>query len=207
MGTPSLRKILGRLLDGFYPDCSGTKFRWRLDSVEERYVIRPTAGAAAKARRMLKREKVDFRIARTERLEEVLAWLMDREFRPDTWLDERVAFVYRTLAGAGLVETVEASDPVSGELAGAVLGVRLGRVFLADTMFQRVGGASKACLCELVIDLHARGFELIDVQNEHEDPSHPARRLGEERVAFLDYITVVRRSFAECAIGNLRAGG
>lgn len=196
MPGPSLSTILERLLSGYYPDCSGRDFHWRLDSREDRYVIRVTDTAAAKARRMLRRERIAFHITEDERPEEVLHCLMDESIRPHTWLKAPVAEVYRTLGRAGLLKTYEAVDPRDGRLAGALIGVQLGRVFLADTMFQLAGGASKSCLCRLVIDQRERGGELIDVQNAHEDPAHPARRLGEERIGFDAYLAWLRRAQA-----------
>ena len=51
-----------------------------------------------------------------------------------------------------------------GRLVGGIYGVAIGGFFAGESMFHRVGNASKVALYHLIRQLRSRGFVLFDVQ-------------------------------------------
>ncbi len=82
--------------------------------------------------------------------------------RDETWIDEVIVRSYGRLFALGHAHSVEVWR--DGVLAGGLYGVSLGGVFFGESMFSRVGGASKVGLNALVRILKAGGFTLLDVQ-------------------------------------------
>ena len=81
---------------------------------------------------------------------------------PGTWIVPEMIEAYERLHAAGLAHSVEAWE--GDVLAGGLYGVSLGGSFFGESMFTRVGNASKVALVSLVESLHHGGFELIDCQ-------------------------------------------
>jgi leucyl/phenylalanyl-tRNA--protein transferase len=81
-----------------------------------------------------------------------------------TWITPSVEEAYLELHRLGYCHSVEAW--YEGELAGGLYGLALGRVFFGESMFARSSDASKVALATLVSLLSARGFELVDCQQE-----------------------------------------
>jgi leucyl/phenylalanyl-tRNA--protein transferase len=91
--------------------------------------------------------------------EEVMRSCADRA---ETWIDERIIRIYVDLSRRGIAHSVEIWR--EGQLAGGLYGVQLGAVFFGESMFHRVGGASKVALIALHRILVAGGFKLLDIQ-------------------------------------------
>lgn len=83
--------------------------------------------------------------------------------RPETWINDDIARVFRALNAAGLAHSVEVWDG-AGQLAGGVYGLALGGAFFAESMVSRVTDGSKMALAELVARLRWGGFVLLDTQ-------------------------------------------
>jgi leucyl/phenylalanyl-tRNA--protein transferase len=88
--------------------------------------------------------------------------------RPNGWIDDDIAAVYRRLHERGIVHTVEAWTP-DNQLAGGLYGVSIGGLFAGESMFHRpdIGrDASKVALVALVRLLQVDGVagRLLDVQ-------------------------------------------
>jgi len=81
---------------------------------------------------------------------------------PGTWIVPEMIAAYERLHAAGLAHSVEAWE--GDALAGGLYGVSLGGCFFGESMFARVGNASKVALVLLVEGLRQDGFELIDCQ-------------------------------------------
>jgi len=79
-----------------------------------------------------------------------------------TWLSPGMQTAYTALHRLGHAHSVEAWQ--GGRLVGGLYGVALGRMFYGESMFSRVTDASKVALVHLVGELRARGFPLIDCQ-------------------------------------------
>jgi leucyl/phenylalanyl-tRNA--protein transferase len=69
---------------------------------------------------------------------------------------------YTKLHRLGHAHSVEAWQ--EGRLVGGVYGIAIGGLFAAESMFYRARDASKVALVSLVDHLHARGYQLLDVQ-------------------------------------------
>ena len=88
--------------------------------------------------------------------------------------------------------TATPSRPIAtGDLAGALYGVRLGAAFFGESMFHAERDASKVALVHLAARLRACGFKLLDTQfvTEHlaqfgavELPRHAYKRLLREAI-------------------------
>jgi len=79
-----------------------------------------------------------------------------------TWLGPGMRAAYLELHEAGYAHSFETWR--SGELAGGLYGVAIGRMFYGESMFSRATDASKVALVHLVRFLKDRGFPLIDCQ-------------------------------------------
>jgi len=79
-----------------------------------------------------------------------------------TWLTPAMQAAYTALHRLGHAHSVETWQ---GErLVGGLYGVAIGRMFYGESMFSRATDASKVALVALVGELRARGFPLIDCQ-------------------------------------------
>jgi leucyl/phenylalanyl-tRNA---protein transferase len=92
--------------------------------------------------------------------ERVLDGCADRE--EGTWLGRAMRSAYLALHRAGYAHSFETWR--GDELVGGLYGVALGRMFYGESMFSRATDASKVALVQLVRELRARGFPLIDCQ-------------------------------------------
>jgi leucyl/phenylalanyl-tRNA--protein transferase len=91
--------------------------------------------------------------------EEVMRSCADRA---ETWIDDRIISIYVDLHRRGFAHSVEVWR--DGQLAGGLYGVQLGGAFFGESMFHRVGGASKVALIALHRILVTEGFKLLDIQ-------------------------------------------
>ncbi len=82
--------------------------------------------------------------------------------RRTTWITPEFVEAYTRLHAQGHAHSVECWQ--RGELAGGIYGVSLGGFFAGESMFHRVGNASKVALRHLVQHLRERGFALFDIQ-------------------------------------------
>jgi leucyl/phenylalanyl-tRNA---protein transferase len=82
--------------------------------------------------------------------------------RPETWINDEIRHLYRTLFDQGYAHTVEAYQ--DGALVGGLYGVALGAAFFGESMFHRRTDASKVCLLHLAARLREAGYQLLDTQ-------------------------------------------
>lgn len=82
--------------------------------------------------------------------------------RPETWINDSIAGVYRELHRLGHAHSVEFR--VDGRLEGGLYGLALGGAFFGESMFSRTPGASKIALLHLAARLWRGGFVLLDTQ-------------------------------------------
>jgi leucyl/phenylalanyl-tRNA---protein transferase len=82
--------------------------------------------------------------------------------RETTWISPAFVDAYTRLHDAGHAHSVECWH--GEELAGGIYGVAIGRLFAGESMFHRVGNASKVALFSLVEYLKHQGFALFDIQ-------------------------------------------
>jgi leucyl/phenylalanyl-tRNA--protein transferase len=79
-----------------------------------------------------------------------------------TWITTDMMQAYCHLHELGLAHSAEAW--ADGELVGGLYGVSLGAMFFGESMFTRQANASKAAFVQLVRQLQAWEFHLVDCQ-------------------------------------------
>lgn len=107
--------------------------------------------------RLLKR--IPFQTAINQNFEAVLQGCSNR---PETWISEELKAIYRKLHIHGYAYSFETYD--AGNLAGGVLGICLGGVFIGESMFTKIPNGGKAALIYLVKSLKYAGFKQFDCQ-------------------------------------------
>lgn len=85
-----------------------------------------------------------------------------RKSEGGTWLGPGMQAAYAVLHRLGHAHSFETWQ--AGRLVGGLYGVAIGRMFYGESMFSRAADASKIALVALVGELRARGFPLIDCQ-------------------------------------------
>jgi len=103
-----------------------------------------------------------FRVTRDQAFREVMLGCAMAPGRGSTWISHGFIDAYVRLHEHGHAHSVECW--LSGELAGGIYGVAVGRLFAGESMFHRVSNASKVALYHLVHYLRERGFTLFDIQ-------------------------------------------
>lgn len=83
--------------------------------------------------------------------------------REPTWITPELAAAYEELHRRGYAHSIEAWLP-DGTLAGGVLGIALGRVFLSESAFHVVDNASKVASVVLNCHLLQWGYVIKDIQ-------------------------------------------
>jgi leucyl/phenylalanyl-tRNA--protein transferase len=110
--------------------------------------------------------------------------------RPAAWITAGLAAAYEALHAAGLAHSIEVWTP-GGELIGGLYGVLVGGVFCGESMFHRVGDASKVALLDLADRFARAGGSLIDCQT----PTTHLLAMGQllvTRASFLDVLVALR---------------
>ncbi|MEM6445493.1 MAG: leucyl/phenylalanyl-tRNA--protein transferase [Cyanobacteria bacterium P01_D01_bin.123] len=102
--------------------------------------------------------------------------------RAETWISPELASIYLALHQAGWAHSFEVWQ--GNRLAGGLLGLTLGGVFVGESMFHAVPNASKVGLVMLVRHLQQQRFSLLDAQimNAH------LKRFGAFSIPQADYL-------------------
>lgn len=82
--------------------------------------------------------------------------------RESTWISLPLMNVYWRLHQAGWAHSFEAWQ--GDQLAGGLLGIAIGGVFIGESMFYHIPNGSKVALVKLVEHLRSRQFTMFDVQ-------------------------------------------
>jgi leucyl/phenylalanyl-tRNA--protein transferase len=136
-----------------------------------------------------------FRVTRDRDFAGVIAACADRR---ETWINAEIENAMLALHATGHAHSLEVGESESGDLAGGIYGVRLGRAFFGESMFSRRRDASKVALAWLVARLKVGGFTLLDAQfmTDH------LASLGAVSVSRADYVALL-----SAALGGGSAGG
>ncbi len=82
--------------------------------------------------------------------------------RATTWISEELKQVYTALHQAGWAHSFETWH--KGQLAGGILGISIGGMFIGESMFYAVPEGSKVAMAKLVEHLRSRGYLMFDAQ-------------------------------------------
>ena len=88
---------------------------------------------------------------------------VERKDQPGTWITGQMIDAYCQFHKLGYAHSFEAYN-ASGELAGGLYGISIGRIFCGESMFYRVSGASKYAFVRMAEILFGMGVRLIDTQ-------------------------------------------
>ena len=140
-------------------------------------------------RKMLKKQP--FRLSLDEAFPTVIAACAERS---STWISRDVEALYVALQRRGIGHSVEAWD-AGGALVGGLYGLALGACFCGESMFHRADNAAKACVVHLVGHLQARGFRLLDCQQQ----SPHMQRFGAYEISDRAYAGLLKTCQGEIA--------
>jgi leucyl/phenylalanyl-tRNA---protein transferase len=87
--------------------------------------------------------------------------------RETTWISPELKQIYLALYQAGWAHSFETWQ--EDKLAGGILGIAIGGVFIGESMFFNIPNSSKVAMVKLVEHLRQRGYLLFDaqLQNSH----------------------------------------
>ena len=90
-----------------------------------------------------------------------------REGQKGTWISDEMIEAYCKLHKLGIAKSVEVWQ--NEELVGGLYGIDLGNVFCGESMFSKVGNASKVAFITLANKLKIENYKVLDCQvyNEH----------------------------------------
>ena len=89
----------------------------------------------------------------------VVAGCADRD---STWISDELREIYLALYKAGWAYSFETWQ--GNQLAGGILGLVIGGVFIGESMFFNISEGSKVAMVKLVEHLRSQQFSLFDVQ-------------------------------------------
>ena len=141
-------------------------------------------------RRALNSER--FTVAINRDFKAVVAGCANRE---TTWISEDLQKIYWALYQAGWAYSFETW--IGDELAGGILGIAIGGMFIGESMFYRIPEGSKVAMVNLVEKLRSRSFVFFDAQmmNPH------LERFGAYRIEDDEYQTLLKQALQRrCSI-------
>lgn len=119
---------------------------------------------ARSLRKRLKQQPLEIRADSAFRAVIESCAAVSRPGQAGTWITPAVIDAYVSVHDAGNAHSVEAWR--DGRLVGGLYGVAIGRMFFGESMFAHEPDASKIALVHLIAILRARGFPLVDCQQE-----------------------------------------
>ena len=111
--------------------------------------------------------------------------------RETTWISMELQEIYWALYLYGWAYSFETW--LGDELAGGILGIAIGGLFIGESMFYRIPDGSKVAMVKLVEKLRSHSFVLFDAQmiNPH------LERFGAYQVADLEYQRLLKQSLQQ----------
>jgi leucyl/phenylalanyl-tRNA--protein transferase len=105
--------------------------------------------------------KPQFRVSFDEAFDQVMRACADRRGE-GTWITPDILSTNSELHRLGWAHSIEVWQ--GGTIAGGLYGIAMGALFAGESMFHRIGGASKVAFASCADRLRQRGFALFDVQ-------------------------------------------
>lgn len=133
-----------------------------------------------------------FTVAINRDFKAVVAGCANRE---TTWISEDLQKIYWALYQAGWAYSFETW--VGDELAGGILGIAIGGMFIGESMFYQIPEGSKVAMVKLVEKLRSRSFVFFDAQmmNPH------LERFGAYRIEDEEYQALLKQALQRrCSI-------
>ena len=180
--TPEV--VLAAYSQGCFPMADARVGRLRWYRPEVRAVITWDRWKIPKSLEKVARNRQPYRITFDQAFARVITACAQRE---STWISGDIEALYVALHHQGHGHSVEAWD-ANGDLVGGCYGLAIGGIFCGESMFHRATDASKLCVMALVERLMAKGFAVLDCQQQ----TPHMERFGAyeiDDVDFLDLLT------------------
>ena len=160
-GDLSVKRLVQAYRKGIFPWYSEDQpILWW--SPDPRMVLDPAALSISRSLRKRLRRR-DYEVRADTAFSAVLrACAAPRTGSDGTWITAEMIDAYEALHRAGHAHSVETW--ISGELAGGLYGVAIGRAFFGESMFSRTADASKVALTHLGRQLARWSYGMIDCQ-------------------------------------------
>jgi leucyl/phenylalanyl-tRNA--protein transferase len=160
-GDLSPQRLIEAYTRGIFPWFNpGDPILWW--SPDPRMVLFPSELKISRSlRKTLKKSNYEIRIDTAFR-QVMEACAAPRDGHAGTWISPAMIAAYTELHRQGRAHSVETW--VDGQLVGGLYGVSLGRMFYGESMFSRATDASKIAFVNLVMQLEAWGYGMIDCQ-------------------------------------------
>jgi len=161
-GDLSVERLLAAYRLGIFPWFSGGQpILWW--SPDPRMVLFPAELRVSRSlAKRLRRQDYEIRFDSAFHEVVVACATVPRRGQDGTWITSDMLRAYDRLHELGYAHSVETW--IDGQLAGAIYGVAIGRMFYGESMFHRVTDASKIALAHLVRHLEAEGYGMMDCQ-------------------------------------------
>jgi leucyl/phenylalanyl-tRNA--protein transferase len=129
---------------------------------DPRFVLFPDELYISKSMDQLHR-KNKFRVTINQAFEEVI-WqcAATRKNKEGTWITDEIIDAYNELHRLGYAVSVEAW--INDQLVGGLYGIKMGKLFFGESMFNKVSNASKYAFISYVLQMQKEGIVLIDCQ-------------------------------------------
>ena len=163
-GDLSVNRLLQAYRSGIFPWYNpGEEILWW--SLDPRFVLFPNELKVSKSMRpYLNQGK--FNVTFDTQFRQVMVNCRDhyRKRQYGSWINDEMVEAYTRLHEMGYAHSVEVWN--EEKLVGGLYGLSMGKIFFGESMFSFESNASKFGFTILVKKLEARGFTLIDCQQE-----------------------------------------
>jgi len=160
-GDLSRERLLLAYHKGIFPWYEGDHILWW--NPDPRFVLFPAELKISKSMQQLFR-KNEFDFTMDQNFAGVIANCksIGRKGQQGTWITDAVRDAYIDLHQEGYAHSAECW--YKGELVGGLYGVRIGKIFFGESMFSKMGNASKFAFIKLMQHFITEGLELVDCQ-------------------------------------------
>ena len=188
-GNLKIKSLINAYRSGIFPWYSpGEPILWW--SPDPRMVIYPGEVRISKSMKRILNKKDKYTVTLNQDFKSVIENCKDinRANQDGTWIDEEMMEAYINLHNSGNAHSIEVWQ--KEELVGGLYGVSVGKVFSGESMFSKVGNASKISLILLCNFLSNHNYMVLDCQMETEH----LRSMGGVSISRKEYLKILKKN-------------